>query len=88
MKKPDGTIDLIGSSVQLGLGIVDLVKEFAPGPEVRAERRKKRKIKVAIRQLKGRFKKVALETYVKVNFAEYTQTEQTEIINYIKPLLP
>lgn len=84
MKKPDGTIDLIGSSVQLGLGIVDLIKELAPSPEVREERRGKRKVKVAVRQLKGRFKNVDVETYVKVNFGEYSEEKQQYITNYLK----
>lgn len=87
MKKPEGTIDLIGTGMQLGLGIIDLVKEFSPSPEQRSINKKNRKIKVAVRRLKHRFRNVPVETYVKINFANETEQEQQNIINYIKPLL-
>ncbi len=87
MKKPDGTLDLIGSGMQLGLGIVDLVKELAPSAEQRDDNRKQRKIRIAIRRLTHRFKNVPVDTYVKVNFAEYTIEAQQEITAYIKSAL-
>ena len=87
MRKPDGTIDLIGSSIQLGLGIIDLVKEFAPTAEVREDNRKQRKIKVAIRQLKHRFKNVPVDVYVTANFGGYTEEAKKEIVSFIKSAL-
>lgn len=84
MKKPDGTIDLIGSGMQLGIGIIDLVKEFSPSPEQREMNRRKRKINVAVRRLRHRFKNVPVEIYVKVNFSELTEEEQQGITAYLK----
>lgn len=80
MKNPDGTIDLIGSAMQLGSGIVSLVQEFAPEPA-------QRKINIAIRRLRHRFKKVPVETYVKVNFPELTKEGRTELIQELKEVL-
>lgn len=87
MRKPDGAIDLIGTGLQLGLGIVDLVKEFAPSEEQRDDNRRKRKIKVAIRQLKHRFKNTPVDVYVNVNFAGYTEEARKEITTFIKSTL-
>lgn len=84
MKQPNGGIDLIGTGMQLGLGIVDLIKEFAPDAEQREDMRRKRLIKVAIRQLKHRYKGTKVDVYVKVNFANYTEDAQLEIIDYIR----
>ena len=87
MRTPNGNIDLIGSGLQLGLGIVDLVKELAPAPEQRFENRKLRKINVAVRRLKHRFKNTPVDVYVNVNFAEYTEDARKEITLYIKSQL-
>lgn len=80
MKKPDGTIDIIGSAMALGSGIVSLINEFAPD---KAER----KINVAIRRLKHRFKNVPIETYVNVNFNELSQGDRDNLILEFKALL-
>lgn len=80
MRKPDGTIDLIGGGMNLVSQVIGLVTEFAPD-------KKQRKINVAIRRLKHRFKNVPVDTYVKVNFSEYTLEAQQEITTYIKSAL-
>lgn len=84
MKNPDGSIDLIGTGLQVWLGTIDLIKEFGPTPEVREDNRRQRKIRVAIRRLKGKFKSTPVDVYVKVNFAGYTEEAQAEITKYIK----
>lgn len=76
MKKPDGTLDIVGSALMLGNGIVSLVKQFAPD-------KKQRKINVAIRRLTHRFKAVQVATYVDINFSEYPALERAEIANLI-----
>lgn len=80
MYKPDGTIDLIGGGMNLVSQVFGLVTEFAPD-------KKTRKINVAIRRLKHRFKNTPVDLYVKVNFAEYTLEAQQEITAYIKSAL-
>lgn len=76
MKNPNGTIDIVGSALLLGNGIISLVQEFAPD-------KKQRKINVAIRRLKRKFKAVPVATYVNVNFSDYSEAERAEIINLI-----
>lgn len=80
MRKPDGTIDLIGGGMNLVSQVIGLVTEFAPD-------KKQRKINVAIRRLKHRFKSTPVDVYVKVNFSEYTLEAQQEITTYIKSAL-
>lgn len=87
MKKPDGNIDLVGTGMQLGLGIVDLIKEFAPSADVREQNRKNRKIRTAIRRLKHKFRETPVDLYVKVNFSNYSLPEQQEITEYIQSQL-
>lgn len=87
MRKPDGTIDLIGAGMQIGLGVIDLVKEFSPSPNQREQNRKDRKIRVAVRRLRHRFKATPVDLYVKVNFGEYSVEEQQTITAYIKSQL-
>lgn len=80
MKKPDGTIDLIGGGMNLVSQVLGLVTEFAPD-------KKQRKINVAIRRLKHKFKTTPVDVYVKVNFSEYTEEAQTEIITLLRSTL-
>lgn len=87
MKTPEGTVDLIGTGMQIGLGVIDLVKTFAPTADQRAENRKQHKINVAIRRLKHRFKRVPVEAYVKVNFPEMTENERLELITMLRSTL-
>lgn len=84
MKKPDGTIDLIGGSIQLGLGVVDLIKEFSPSPEQRKFNKRQRRIRVAIRQLKHRFKDSNVEGYVKVNFSDFEEVDFANTLAFIQ----
>ena len=87
MRKPDSTIDIIGSSFQLANGVIGLINDFKLSPEQRDSNRKKRKARVAIRQLKKRFKTVSVASYVKVNFSEYSEEEQNEIVGYISEIV-
>lgn len=87
MKQPNGGIDLIGTGMQLGLSIIDLIKEFAPDAEQREDIRRKRLIRVAIRRLNTRYKTTPVDVYVKVNFATYTEQAQAEIIDYIRSVI-
>lgn len=87
MKTPEGGIDLIGTGMQIGLGVIDLVKTFAPTPEERESNRKNRKIRVAIRRLKHRFKNEPTELYVSVNFPELSPEQQVIMVNYINAAL-
>ena len=80
MKKPDGTIDLIGGGMNLVSQVLGLVTEFAPD-------KKQRKINVAIRRLKRRFKTTPIDIYVRVNFSEYTLAAQEEIITLLRSTL-
>jgi len=80
MRKPDGTIDLIGSAMTLGSGIVSLINELAPD-------KAQRKINVARRRLKHRFKNVPIETYVNVNFRELNEEDRANLIAELRALL-
>jgi hypothetical protein len=84
MKKPDGSIDLIGGGIQLLNNITSLVVDFAPDAETRKQNRTQHKIKVAIRQLKNRFKTSAVSDYVNVNFADLGAPERENIIAYLR----
>lgn len=81
MKKPNGAIDIIGSALQLGSGVVELIKLI---PKVDP---KQRKIKIAIRRLKNRFKGANIDLYVKVNFSEYSEEDRTEIAELLKSVV-
>lgn len=80
MKKPDGTIDFIGGAMNLTSQIIGLVTEFSPD-------KKQRKINVAIRRLKHRFKNVPVANYVNVNFTEFTEREREELIAMLQATL-
>lgn len=80
MKKPGGTIDLIGSGLLVAHDIASLVNEFAPD-------KKQRKINVAIRRLKHRWKNVEVEIYVDVNFSEYSEAERKQITAEIRDIV-
>lgn len=81
MKQPNGTIDIIGSALQLGNGIVELI-QLIPKADP-----KQRKIKIAIRRLKNRFKGADIDLYVKVNFSEYSEDEQAQIAELLKSMV-
>lgn len=87
MKKPDGTADLIGGGIQLLNNVIGLVNDFAPDKDTRAQNRKNRKVKVAIRQLKGRFKTSPVEPYVRVNFSNLPEEEVINLIAYIRGVI-
>lgn len=84
MKKPDGNIDLIGGGIQLLNNITSLIVDFAPDAETRKQNRTQHKVKVAIRQLKNRFKNSAVSDYVNVNFANLEEKERENIIAYLR----
>lgn len=87
MKKPDGTIDLIGGGIQLLNNISSLIVDFAPDAETRKQNRTQHKVKVAIRQLKNRFKTSSVSDYVNVNFANLEEKERENIIAYVRGIV-
>lgn len=84
MKKPDGTIDLIGAGIGLLTEGIGLITEFAPDKSQREQNRKNRKVRVAIRQLTKRFKTANVEAYIKVNFANLPEEEIANLVAYVR----
>ena len=81
MKKPNGNIDLsavVELAANVGVELIKLIPKTDP---------KQRKIKIAIRRLKHRFKGADIDSYVKVNFAEYSQEEQAQIADLLKSVV-
>jgi len=87
MKAPDGTIDLIGSGMALASGIVGLVKDFSPDADTRKANRLRRRVNLAIRRFKHKYKGRNIESYVNLNFSDYDQFTKDNIILELKSLL-
>ena len=81
MKQPNGNIDLSAVIELASVGFVELIKLIPKADP------KQRKIKIAIRRLKNRFKGADIDLYVKVNFAEYSEKECTEIANLLRSVV-
>lgn len=80
MRTPTGTIDIVGSSLEIGETILGLIKDNMPT-------REERKVNIGLRRLKHRFKHVPIDVYVRANFDYCTEERQIEIINYYKGIL-
>ena len=86
MKAPDGTIDLIGTGLNLGLAITGLIKDFSPDADTRKANRLRRRVNVAIRRFKHKYKGRSVESYVNLNFSDYDQFTKDNIIIELKQL--
>jgi hypothetical protein len=87
MKAPDGTIDLIGTGLNLGLAITGLIGQLSPDADTRKARRLRRRIKVAKYALKHGFKGSNITSYVALNFSDYPADIQANVVETLTDLI-
>lgn len=77
-KKITGIVPIDGI-LNIGAGIINLVHDLMP---TKSERR----IRRAIRRLKGREKNVSIANYVMVNFPDHPDEQKVNLIEYLKAM--
>jgi hypothetical protein len=80
MRKSDGTLDIIGSAMQIGSGIINLIAANQPTPQ-------EKRINKAVRKLRHRNKSEKVIDYVKANFSDYTEEQRDNVYNEIRAIV-